>query len=192
MQLAYISFLHKSCCRKTLIECLSLQILMTCCFFDGSPTCVCFSAAWQSVFIRTREAHGPCMIAASFNISKFSMTLNIILSNQGVEKKPTHTRMGISITNDWKNMMTNNDALQGQKYTNGVGAVPRGMAATASDVCSLQMASCTLSAVSSLNTIGTPGDLSVVVRQECWCLRLIHDCTTRLIKNCYMIIKTEI
>lgn len=62
------------------------------------------------------------------------------------------------MTGRTQNMMTNNDALQGQKYTNGVGAVPRGMMAAASDVCSLQMASCTLSSVSSLSTRGTPGD----------------------------------
>lgn len=111
---------------------------------------------------------------ASFTISKFSMTLSIIFSNReqkrgslSVHAQNTRARArarthvwGISITNDWKNMMTNNDALQGQKYTNGAGAVPQRMMATAADVCSLQMASCTLSAVSSLSARGTPGELS--------------------------------
>lgn len=47
-------------------------------------------------------------------------------------------------------MMTNNVyVLQGQKYTNRVGAVPQSMMGSASDVCSLQMERHTLSSVSS-------------------------------------------
>lgn len=47
-------------------------------------------------------------------------------------------------------MMTNNVyVLQGQKYTNRVGAVPQSMMGSASDVCSLQMEHHTLSSVSS-------------------------------------------
>lgn len=125
------------------------------------------------------------MIVASFNISKFSMTLNIIFSNREQKRGSlstactrhtctrTHTLLGISIANDWKNMMTNNDALQGQKYTNGVGVVPRRMMAAAADVCSLQMASSTLSAVSSSSARGTPGELlcrNVVVKGPICCM----------------------
>lgn len=133
-QLAYISFRHKSCCRETLIECLSLQILMTGCFFDDAPTCVCFLAAWQSVFIRTQEAmHDRSLISY---LQVFHDAEHNLVQTGSLRETHTHTRLGISITNDWKDMMTNSDALQGQKYTNGVGAVPRGMTAAASDVCS--------------------------------------------------------
>lgn len=157
-------------------------------------------ASWLHGSLCLSETHdGPCMIGASFHISKFSTTLNIILSNQGVHKEQTHTRMGVSITNDWKNMMTNNDALQGQKCTNGVGAVPGGLTAAASDVCSLQMASCTVPAVSSLSTRGTPGERLCRGRGCQYggrsaflkAVRLINNCTSGLIRNCLMIIKTE-
>lgn len=145
---------------------------------------------------------------ASFTISKFSMTLSIIFSNREHAQNTracTHTRLGISITNDWKNMMTNNDALQGQKYTNGAGAVPQRMMAAAADVCSLQMASCTLSAVSSLSARGTPGELfccgcagillSRIPYGACpvylKAFRLVNKCTTSVIINRLVSIKKE-
>lgn len=62
----------------------------------------------------------------------------------------THAQKWIWITNEWrKMMMTNNYVLQGQKYTNGTGAVPQRMMGSPSDICSLQMARHTLSSVSS-------------------------------------------
>lgn len=49
-----------------------------------------------------------------------------------------------------KMVMTNNYALRGQKCANGAGAAPRRMMGSACDVCSLQMARRTLSAVPGL------------------------------------------
>lgn len=141
---------------------------MTGCFFDDAPTCVCFLAAWQSVFIRTHEAmHDRSLISY---LQVFHDAEHNLVQTGSLRETHTHTRLGISITNDWKDMMTNSDALQGQKYTNGVGAVPRGMTAAASDVCSLQMASCTLSAGSSLSTRGAPGHRFCGGRARIWCL----------------------
>lgn len=90
------------------------------------------------------------MIRASFNISLqvFHDTEHNLLQ-LGAEDdtlssthRHTHTHIhtkkgggGISITNDWKKMMmTNNYVLQGQKYTNGAGAVPQWMMGSASDI----------------------------------------------------------
>ncbi len=85
-------------------------------------------------------------------------TLHTHLHARTCARTHTHTntfarKKGISITNDWKKMMmTNNYVLQGQKYTNGVGAVPQRMMGSASDICSLQMVHRTLSTVSSWST----------------------------------------
>lgn len=74
----------------------------------------------------------------------FLSTLSHTLTHADTHKK------GISITNERKKMMmTNNYVFQGQKYTNGVGAVPQRMMCSAPDVCSLQMVRRTLSTVSS-------------------------------------------
>lgn len=214
MQLAYISFLHKSCCCKTQMESLSLQISMTRCSFDGARR-LHDSLCLQSVFIRTHEARGQCLI---YYLQVFHDTEHNLLQPGAEKRLPscactkhtraracTHTRLGISITNDWKNMMTNNDALQGQKYTNGAGAVPQRMMATAADVCSLQMASCTLSAVSSLSARGTPGELfrcgragislSWIPYGACSvylkAFRPVNKCTTSVIMNRFATIKKK-
>lgn len=62
--------------------------------------------------------------------------------------------------------------LQGQKYTNGAGAVPELMMGSASDICCLQMARCTLSSVSSWSvreTLGVPVNSPAIVWKEHSC-----------------------
>lgn len=132
--------------------------IQLCEFWWCSHMCLRYSAVWKFMSIhghsvqREHEAHTgdawyePHLISPQvFHDTEH----NIIFSNweQKTALSPhtysTHTHVhmkGISITNDWKKMMmTNNYVLQGQKYTNGVGAVPQRMMGSASDTCSLQM-----------------------------------------------------
>lgn len=49
--------------------------------------------------------------------------------------------------------MTNNYAFQGQKYTNGVGAMPQRMMGSSSDLCSILMGLCHPSPAGALENI---------------------------------------
>lgn len=77
--------------------------------------------------------------------------------------------------NKWQKMMSNNYVLQGQKYTNGVGALPPGMMGSPSDIWPLQMARCTLSSVSSWTVL-----------VNCFCAIVwLSQAFVRLQRRCY-------
>lgn len=119
----------------------------------------------------------------SLSLTPSPSTLSHILTHADTHKK------GISITNERKKMMmTNNYAFQGQKYTNGVGAVPQRMMGSAPDVCSLQMARRTLSTVSSWSvqehsasqrTVLLLSGNNITVRAPCCIRRDVTQPTTR-------------
>lgn len=95
---------------------------------------------WSQCAEGTWDTHRRCMIWALYELFKFSMTLNIILANWEQNMAlhmHTHTHKTtkeIWITNELKMMMTNDYVLQGQKYTNGVGAMPPRMMGSSSDI----------------------------------------------------------